>query len=286
MEKKLTIVFFGTPKEVVPVLENLVKHFHVSAVVTAPDKPVGRKKILTPPATKVFAAEHNIPVVQLPSLKEALTELESLQADLYVVAAYGKLIPMEILNLPQYGAINIHPSLLPLYRGPTPIQTTLLDGIRDSGTTIIKMDAEMDHGPILHQIPFKLSRTDTFGRLMQVMFKQAAIILPQVVEQYVSGTIKPQPQDHTKATFTKILAKDDGKIDINNPPSKEKFDAMVRAFYPWPNVWTIVKTDDKEVRVKFLPNQTIQVEGKQPVSLKDFINGYPMLKDKIEPLYT
>lgn len=285
MEKKLQIVFFGTPKEVVPVLENLVKHFHVSAVVTAPDKPVGRKQIMTPPPTKVFAEEHNIPVLQPVSLKGAKNELEGLNSDLYVVAAYGKIIPLDILNIPQYGAINIHPSLLPLYRGPTPIQTTLLDGTKETGISFIKMDAEMDHGPILHQMPFRLSKTDTFDWLMQVMFKQAAMILPQVIENYVSGETQPQPQDDTQATYTKILSKEDGKIDIDNPPISEKLDAMTRAFYPWPNVWTIVNDNGKEVRIKFLPEKRIQMEGKQPVYLKDFINGYPLLKDKIEALY-
>jgi methionyl-tRNA formyltransferase len=284
MEKKLKVVFFGTPKEIVPVLENLVKHFDVVAVVTAPDKPVGRKQIMTPPPPKVFAGDQNIPVYQPTSLKDATGELKNVDADLYVVAAYGKIIPDQILQIPQYGAINIHPSLLPKYRGPTPIQTTLLDGITDSGITIIKMDEEMDHGPILHQIPFTLSKTDTFDWLMQAMFKQAAILLPQIIQTYVQGTLKPEPQDDTQASYTKILTKEDGKIDLENPPSTEKLDNMIRAFYPWPNVWTITNVHGKETRVKFLPKKHIQMEGKQPVHIKDFINGYPELGHKISKM--
>jgi methionyl-tRNA formyltransferase len=281
----MKIIFFGTPQEVVPVLENLTKHYEVIAVVTAPDKKVGRKQIITPPPTKVFAEQHNIHVLQPESLKSFLNDIAKLKPDLHVVAAYGKIIPQEILDLPEYGAINIHPSLLPAYRGPTPIQSALANGDTGSGITFIKMDAEMDHGPILHQIPVALEQTDTFDWLMKHMFSQAATLLPHVIDSYINGSMKPQSQDDAKATYTKILTKEDGHIDLDNPPDPKKLDCMIRAYFPWPNVWTVVQLNNKEVRIKFLPEKRIQMEGKQAVSLKDFLNGYPELRTKIKNLF-
>src|SRR5579862_4960577 len=184
----MKIVFFGTPQEVVPVLKNLTENFEVSAVVTAPDQKSGRKQLLTPSPIKEFAQKHKLHVLTIQQWNnEAMKQLESFKPDLFVVAAYGKIVPNNILKLPKYSAINIHPSLLPKYRGPTPIQTTLLNGDKQSGITFIKMDEQMDHGPILHQIPFTLEETDTFGWLMKNTFAQAAQILPYVIEEYIAG---------------------------------------------------------------------------------------------------
>lgn len=290
----MKIIFFGTPQEVVPVLENLSKHYEVVAVVTSPDKKVGRKQILTPPPVKVFAQQHNIPVLQPETLKET-SHLSLPTSHLYVVSAYGKIIPHNILKLPKHGAINIHPSMLPKYRGATPIQSALLNGDKESGISFMLMDEQMDHGPILHQTPFSISPTDTFGGLMQSKFAQAANLLPHIIEEYIAGKLKPQPQNETHATYTKIITKVDGYIDLDSPPTPEVFNNMVRAFYPWPTVWTKTRIKSKaakgvprqgrESRIKFLPNKTLQMEGKQPVSLKDFLNGYPELAEKIKTLY-
>lgn len=282
----MKITFFGTPQEVVPILESLTKHFEVVAVVTSPDKKAGRKQILTPPPVKVFAQYQNIPVLQPPSLNASfISHLSSFTSDIYVVAAYGKIIPNDILKLPKHGAINIHPSLLPKYRGATPLQTALLNGDKESGISFMLMDDQMDHGAILHQIPFTIHPTDTFGWLMKSTFAQAAVILPHVIDEYISGKIKPQPQEDSKASYTKIITKDDGFIDLDNPPSPEKLQNMIHAFYPWPTVWTKTRIKNKESRIKFLPETLIQMEGKQPVSLKDFINGYPQLAEKVKTLY-
>ena len=289
--KKTRIIFFGTPKEVVPVLENLTKHYEIIAVVTTPDQKSGRQQLLTPPPTKVFALEQTIPVFQPHKLSEAISELSKLDADLFVVAAYGKIIPDEILDLPKFGAINIHPSLLPKYRGSTPIQTTLLNGDETSGITFMKMDAKMDHGPILQQVPFTLEATDTFDWLMQSKFTQAANLLPHIIDEYTSGKLKPQPQDESQATYTKMITKQDGFIDLDNPPTPKKIDRMIRAYYPWPAVWTLVaiarKNDDAISTpkvLKFLPNQMLQLEGKNPVSRKDFVNGYPELRENLNKI--
>ncbi|MGH7204027.1 MAG: methionyl-tRNA formyltransferase [Candidatus Levyibacteriota bacterium] len=293
----MKIVFFGTPKEVVPVLENLTKHYDVVAVVTTPDQKLGRKQQLTPPPVKVFAEKQEILVLQPEQLKIENLKLKIPQSDLIVVAAYGKIIPNEILELPKFGAINIHPSLLPKYRGPTPIQTALLNGDETSGLTFIKMDAQMDHGPILHQLPFTLEKTDTFAWLMQTKFAQAANVLPHVIDEYVSGNRKPHPQDEAQATYTKMITKEDGFIDLDNPPQFEKLDRMIRAYYPWPTVWTKARIKNQEVRIKFLPSSShpelvsgsnilLQIEGRNPLSSKDFFNGYPELKNTIEKLLT
>lgn len=290
----MKIVFFGTPKETIPVLESLIKNFDVAAVITAPDQKSGRKQLLTPPPVKVFAQKNNITVIQPENNNSLKSSLINLQSDLYVVAAYGKLIPNDVLELPKYGAINIHPSLLPKYRGPTPIQTALLNGDQTSGVSFIKMDEQLDHGPILQQIPFTLEKTDTFDWLMQSMFAQAAQILPQVVDEYISRKIKPKPQDDNEATYTKRITKQDGYIDLSELETLKpleienwrlKIARKIRAYYPWPTVWTKTKLNNRDVIIKFLPQQKIHVEGKKPVSVKDFLNGYPEMKETIEKIY-
>lgn len=282
----MKVVFFGTPKEVVPVLEILHKAYDVVAVITAPDRNSGRKQQLNPSPIKINAQKHKIPVLTIRQWNnETMKQLHSFKPDLFIVAAYGKLIPNDILNIPKFGVINIHPSLLPEYRGPTPIQTTLLNGDESTGISFIKMDEQMDHGPILHQIPFPLEKTDTFGSLMQSMFAQAAVNLPHVIKEYIAGKTKLQPQDDSQATYTKMITKEDGYIDLQNPPEKSKFDRMIRAYYPWPTVWAKTKIKNKEIRIKFLPENMLQVEGKNPVKLNDFLNGYPEMKKEIEKLY-
>jgi methionyl-tRNA formyltransferase len=294
--KKLKIIFFGTPKEVVPVLESLIVNFTVAAVVTTPDQKSSRKLLLTPSPVKAFAKQHNISVITpLQYDNETIKQLKILDPDLFVVAAYGKIIPDNILKLPEFGAINIHPSLLPKYRGPTPIQTALLNGDGAAGVTFIKMDKKIDHGPILHQLLFTLEKTDTFDWLMHSMFTQAAVIVPQVIKEYLAGKIKPQPQDENEATYTKIITKDDGYIDLSVLETltpleienwKLKIARKIRAYYPWPAVWTKVRIRNQELRIKFLPNNLLQAEGKKPVSFKDFLNGYPEMKSLIEKIYT
>lgn len=207
---------------------------------------------------------------QVSSLKEA---------DLAVVASYGHILTKEELDAPKYGCINVHPSLLPKYRGPSPIQEAILNGEKMSGITIIKMDEEVDHGPIIYQERIELSDNDNFEILSKKMFLRASEVLPKIIKDFVAGNVIPTPQDHSQATFTKRLTKEDGYFNLNNPPDSEKLDKMIRAYFPWPGVWT--KWNRKIV--KFLPDQKLQMEGKKPLSLKDFLNGYPNfpLKDLI-----
>ncbi len=291
----MRIIFFGTPQDVVPVVENLKKNFAVVAIVTTPDQKAGRKQLLTPSPVKQFAEKNQIAVLTPQKFNiETQEQLQHLKPDLFVVAAYGKIIPNNILTIPKHSSINIHPSLLPKYRGPTPIQTTLLHGDKQSGITFMLMDDKMDHGPILHQIPFTLESTDTFGWLMQSKFAQAGQILPHVIEEYLAGNLKPTPQDESQATYTKIITKQDGFIDIPDlenltsyeiEKGKLEIDRKIRAFYPWPGVWTKVTIKNQEVRIKLLPKQQVQIEGKNPMNVKDFVNGYPEMKEKMQKIF-
>lgn len=209
-------------------------------------------------------------------IKEALakhfTLVDSLkEADLAVVAAYGKILIPEELKYPKYGSINVHPSLLPKYRGPSPIQAAILNGERVSGISIIQMDEEMDHGPIIYQEKIELSDRDNFDILSKKMFLRASEVLPKVIEDFIAGKIKPKSQNHAMATFCNLLTRESGYFNINNPPSPKQLDRMIRAYYPWPGAWT--RWNGKIV--KFLPEGLIQMEGKKAIALQDFLNGYP-----------
>lgn len=209
-------------------------------------------------------------------IKEALSKhftlVDSLEeADLGVVAAYGHILPEEDLEKPKFGCINIHPSLLPKYRGPTPIQEAILNGDKISGLTIIKMDKEIDHGPIISQDTIERSSSDNLETLSNKLFQLAADKLPKVIEDFTQGKINPIPQDHSQATYCQRLTKESGYFDINNPPSTEVLNRMIRAYYPWPGVWT--RWNNKIV--KFLPENMLQMEGKKAIPMRDFLNGYP-----------
>lgn len=269
---KLKVVFFGTPDFVVPVLETLYKNFELVGVVTTQDALVGRKQILTPSPIAQKATELGIPVLKPQQFNNlTIQQFTDLSPDLFIVASYGKIIPQNILDIPKLGSINIHPSRLPLYRGASPIQSQILDGVTESGISFILMDAEMDHGPILQTSDFSLQSSDTFQSLHYSMFKKAAEELPQVIEGFANGTVKPVEQDHAKATFCGHITRESGYFDIENPPLAEQLERMIRAYYPWPSAWT--RWNGKIV--KFLPENKMQMEGKNPVGKKEFLNGFP-----------
>lgn len=280
---KLRVVFFGTPSFAVPVLEKLAQNFQLVGVVTAPDQKVGRKQLLTPSPVKLASSEvvwRGCKVLTPAKLdKEVAEQIQSLEPDLIVVAAYGKIIPQAILDIPKYGALNIHPSALPKYRGPSPIQAAILNGDKESAMTVIKMDQEMDHGPIISTKEIILSDQDTFGSLSKKMFEEAVALLVKIIPDFVAGKIKPVAQNHAMATFCATIKKEDGYFEITNPPSAEELDRMIRAYYPWPNAWTrwsFDSTQDKNGKiVKFYPGGLVQMEGKKPVKLADFLHGYP-----------
>jgi methionyl-tRNA formyltransferase len=284
----MKIVFFGTPHFVIPVLESLMKKFKVLAVVTTPDQSAGRKQLLTSSPIKKFCVSDkiDIPVLTPHDFDEDMhAKLKALRPDLFVVAAYGHILPDKILSIPPFGAINVHPSLLPKYRGPTPVPATLLHGDLETGVTIIKMDEQMDHGPILAMKSYTIHEADTSETLLTHLFDLSAEMLPDVISNFTSGKMEPKKQDESKATYTQKVSKSDGEIDCANPPEKSVLDRMIRAYFPWPVVWTTLKIKEKDVRVKLLPGKILQMEGKNPVSIKDFMNGYPEAKDMLSKLF-
>lgn len=248
----VSIVFWGTSAFAIPALQALHSAgYSVVQVVTNPDELVGREQVLTSPPLKQTAKKYKIPVFQPASLKggEDFLADNILPADLYVVAAYGKIIPKEILAKPKLGALNIHPSLLPRWRGPAPIQATILHGDEETGVTIILLDEQMDHGPVIAAQKILLARRKpTFGKLHDELADLGANLLVEALPRWLAGQIIPTPQDNAKATFSKILKKSDGRILWDRPA--EEIERMVRAFNPWPGTWTLWPSDSKIFRVR------------------------------------
>ena len=210
----LNIAFFGSDEFSIKVLEELEKvNIIPNLIVTVPDKPKRRKLILTPPLTKVWAEKKNIKVIQ----PEKLTvDVFKENYDLFLVASYGLIIPKPILELPKYKSLNVHPSLLPLLRGASPIETAILNDMKETGVTIIKMDEKMDHGPILDQ---ELVTFNEWPKKELVRDKLATIggqLLGRVIPMWVNNEIEEQEQDHDLATFTKKIKKEDGLLNLDN----------------------------------------------------------------------
>lgn len=264
MSNDAKIIFFGTPDFAVPALEALVgAGFSVAAVVTNPDEPAGRKQILTPPPVKIAAEKHGIPVLQPEKLEPQFFQKDAPEADLFAVAAYGKIIPKSILEIPKRGAINIHPSLLPRWRGASPIQYTILSGDEKAGVTVMLIDELMDHGPILAQqelANYKPQYTN-YKTLHDESAKLGARLLAETLPKFLSGEIKPVPQEDAKATFSKILKKDDGRADWKKPAGE--IARMVRALTPWPGVWTVWPRDGKIFRVRIEEAEALPLEPAQ-----------------------
>lgn len=304
-------IFMGTPQFAVPALLALFEISEVIAVITKPDEPVGRKKILVPPPIKVEAQKRNVLVLQPEKIRDPqfISIIRDLQPDLIVVAAYGKIIPRELLALPRYGTINVHASLLPKYRGASPKQAAILAGESETGVTIMLIDELLDHGPILAQATISIAPDETGGSLTEKLATVGAKLLAATIPEWVAGRIKPQEQDHAKATMTKLLTRDDGKIDWSKPA--DYIERLVRVYDPWPGAWTTVWIKDLGLRIKVLKARLqpksynlnpksksgtlfktphglavvcstgslellkLQVEGKRPISAREFINGYP-----------
>ena len=263
----------GTPEFGAIILEKLcLTNLKPVLVITAPDKPVGRKQILTPSAVKIVAQRHNIKV------GHRMSNFLKIRPNLIIVAAYGQILPKKILKIPKYGCLNVHPSLLPKYRGASPIQYAILNGDKKTGVTIMLMDEKMDHGPILNQQKRKINSKITYEELLKELANLGAKLLIGTIPKWIQGKIKPKPQDHSKATYTKILKKEDGKIDWTKKP--EEIERQIRAFNPWPGTYTIYnKKRLKILKTEILKGRLIikevQLEGKRQMNFKDFLNGHP-----------
>lgn len=260
----MKIIFFGTPYYVVPILKKLKKYHEIVAVVTQSPKLAGRKQLKTYSAVDSFAHEKHIPIFY---------DFEKLpEAELGVCASFGNIIPQSVIKHFPLGILNIHPSLLPKYRGASPVSEAIKNGDTLTGVSIIKMDEKMDHGPIVTQFKEEIAKDDTTQSLRDRLFEKSADVLVELIEPYLKGKIKLKPQDEKAATFTKILTKEDGFIDLTKSQSSEVTDNFIRAMYPWPGAWTYLPN---QKRIKLLPNNMVQLEGKNPVTLKQFEESFP-----------
>ena len=299
----MKIVFFGNSKYSSLVARAVQSKFGLSLVVTKPDKPAGRQKQLTPNPVKEFAQKSNLPVLTCDNLdKASLETIAKVRPDFLVVADYGLILPKDLLTLPKFAAFNVHHSLLPKYRGPSPTPAVILAGEKESGVTIIAMTEKVDAGNILAQEKYLLKVDETSDSLLIRLNNLGAKILILTIKNYLKGEVKPQRQDNSKASYTHRLKKEDGFIDLENPPNPVTFDRMIRAYYPWPGVWskvTLRRTQSdaehgrsikvrsgKSVLIKFLPGNLIQPEGKRPMSISEFRNGYPEVFEQIKHLFS
>jgi len=234
----MRLVYMGSPEYSVPSLEGLISSEHqVVAVFTQPDKPAGRGRAPAFPVVKIAALRHGIEVRQPKSFKEpdAIESLAQLSPDVIVVAAYGKILPEEVLTIPPFGCINLHPSLLPRHRGPAPIQGAILAGDEYTGVSIMLMDRGVDSGPILSQRRVAIEPDDTTESLSHKLAKISAQLLAETLPLWLSHSITPQPQEGD-ATYTRFLSKDEGEINWHLPAPE--IWRRVRAFHPWPGSYT------------------------------------------------
>jgi len=233
----LHIVFMGSPDFALPVLQNLAKAYPVVGVITQPDRPAGRGRILTPPPVKELALSLNIPVIQPNRLKDrdAFAQLQAWQPDLIVVAAFGQILRQNVLDLPPLGCVNVHASLLPRWRGAAPVQAAIISGDAATGITVMKMDAGVDTGPILAQHAVPILTEDTGETLGLRLAEVGGELLMMTLPGYLSGEIKPFSQENSLASYAAMLKKEDGELDFNLPA--EILERRVRAFYPWPGTY-------------------------------------------------
>ena len=315
------IIFFGNTKYSKIVASALFKKFDLTAVLTIFDKPSGRNRVLTPNQVKVFAKENKIELVETEKLDDLTIKIvANLKPDFLVVSDFGLILPENLLQVPKYTPLNVHHSILPKYRGPSPAPSAILAGEEISGVTIIKMTKDVDSGPILAQQEYRLKPDETTDSLLTELNKLGAQLVSIVIKSHLahsrsedktpsrthSGSVAqdvkifrpPQDQDESKATYTRRFIKKDGFIDLKNPPDPQKLDRMIRAFYPWPGVYANSKIKNQKSKIiKFLPNLPtilptyhpadpflIQPEGKRPLTIGQFRNGYPQFKETIEKL--
>ncbi len=313
IKKKEKIVFMGTPIFAEIILKKLIAtKWKPELVITAPDKPMGRKQIITPPPVKILSKKEKIPIIQPVEIIEAQSQLNYLSPDSIIVSAYGKILPKAILDIPRLGCINIHPSLLPKYRGPSPIQTTILNGDKESGVTIILMNQAMDEGPIIAQKKITLKGNETKQTLNEKLAKLGGSLLIKTLPLYFKNKIIPYPQPNIDVSYTRLITKKDGLIYWHK--KAEEIERQIRAFNDWPGAYTFLKIKDKKINIKILESEImpcqnnyqygtcfyndrkewavqtgkdcliikkIQPAGKKLMDAKDFLNGHPDVIGKI-----
>lgn len=237
MTRTATLVFMGSPDFALPTLRALAENYVVAGVVTQPDRASGRGRELKPPPVKTLAQELGVPVVQPEKLRqpEAMDQLRLWSPDLIVVAAFGQILRKDVLELPPFGCINVHASLLPRWRGAAPINAAILHGDSETGVTIMKMDVGLDTGPILSKRSIPLTQEDTAGSVMEKLSHLGAQLLIETLPGYLSGEIQPLPQPEEGMTYAPMLKKEEGQLDFTQPV--EELERRIRAFNPWPGAF-------------------------------------------------
>ena len=304
----MRIVFFGSPTEAATSLESLISAGHdIAAVYSRPDNRAGRGRTETPTPVKAFALERNLPVFTPKGLRNNVEEqlrLVEANAEVFVVVAYGRILPPELLQIPPMGVVNVHPSLLPLYRGPSPVVSVILDGESQTGVTVMLLDEGMDTGPILAQSPpVQLSGDEKGADLQGRLFKEGVSMLPGVLKGLEDGSITPTPQNDALATITGLIERSDGEIDWLT--SSERIARMARAYDPWPGTFTSWSGKGLKILDARVANEPsadsiepgkgvkvdgrllvgagsgsleigrVQLEGRQAVAADDFLRGQP-----------
>ncbi len=301
----MRIVFMGTPEFAVPCLQKLIDCGHeVTGIFTQPDKPQGRNMILTPPPVKQLALKYNIPVYQPTKMRDgtALEMLKEANPELVIVVAYGKILPSEILDLPEYGCINIHASLLPELRGAAPIQWSVINGLKKTGVTSMQMDEGLDTGDMLIKSEIEIGENDTAGELHDKLSVLGAEVLEKTIELLLDGKLNPIKQEHDKFTYAPMLSKDLSPIDWNF--TAREVHNKIRGLCPWPSATAII--NGKKVKIhqsilvdckgtsageivesgkhlivscgdgKCIEILNLQAEGKKAMSAADFMRGNPL----------
>lgn len=302
----MNVVFMGTPDFAVPSLENIAKVHNVQAVFTQPDKPVGRKMILTPPDVKVCAEKLGIPVYQPVKLKDSDSYeiIKELNPDVIVVVAYGQILPENILNIPKYGCINVHGSLLPKYRGAAPIQWSVLNGDKVTGVTTMYMEKGLDTGDILETKEYEIGINDTAGEVFDTLAEMGGKLILDTLEKAEKGQLHPVKQDDSKSSYAKMLDKSMCNIDFSK--SNLQVHNQVRGLSPWPVAST--KLNGKVLKIfetrlaegKGKPGEilntnpltiacgegavvvnTVQLQGKKRMDSKAFLQGHKLEKGTV-----
>jgi methionyl-tRNA formyltransferase len=319
----IRVVYMGTPRFAVPALEALIKNsapdalvpdgLDIVTVVTRPDKPAGRGREIVFSPIKQSALAHAIPVWQPGSFKKAENSaaLADYHADLYIVAAFGQILPQKVLDQPRYGTLNIHASLLPLYRGPDPIAEAIVQGGRETGVSIMLLDAGIDTGPVLLSKSMSLTGEETTGTLTEQLAELGAQALVAALPLWIAGKIAPRPQNGEKATHTHLLTKEDGEITWSLPAAV--LARKVRAYQPWPTAFThwrgkvvkIIAAQTLNVELDAVPGtvsvqeeaghkvlavatgaglllvKQLQLEGKKALSAEEFLRGYVQIVGEV-----
>ncbi|MBN2256913.1 MAG: methionyl-tRNA formyltransferase [Anaerolineaceae bacterium] len=283
---KTPVVFMGSPEFSLPTLHALTERYQVCGVVTQPDRPSGRGKQLTSSPVKQVAMQLGLPVMQPQKLRDpqAFETLRQWEPDIIVVAAFGQILRQEVLELPRYGCINVHASLLPRWRGAAPIQAAILAGDAQTGISIMKMDAGLDSGPVLSQCAVAINPEDTAGSLNQKLAAMGASLLIETLPGYIEGDIHPQSQDEAFVTKAPMLSRQQGELDFNQPA--QYLARMVRAYHPWPGCYTIWKGQSLKVHRA----HAIQTEHPEPGS-RLIMDGKPawitssgiLVADELQP---